>query len=87
MLSFENFEELLSKKFSKLFSLYKNEKYIGINTNKENVFLKGLGSFPPFVAIIYIVSINFCEVGAIIEAVPKIIKIIQDRQNKINTCL
>ena len=39
MLSFENFEELLSKKFSKLFSLYKNEKYIGINTNKENIFL------------------------------------------------
>jgi NADH-quinone oxidoreductase subunit C len=39
MLSFESFEELLSKNFSKPFSLYKNEKYIGINTNKENILL------------------------------------------------
>ena len=39
MLLFESFEEVLSKEFSKSFTLYKNEKYIGINTKKENIFL------------------------------------------------
>ena len=39
MLSFESFEKLLSKEFSELFSLYYNEKYIGLNISKENVYL------------------------------------------------
>ena len=39
MLSFESFEKLLSKEFSEHFSLYYNEKYIGLNISKENVYL------------------------------------------------
>ena len=39
MLSFESFEKLLSKEFSEHFSLYYNEKYIGLNICKENVKL------------------------------------------------
>ena len=39
MLSIESFEKLLSKKFSRLFSLYQNEKYIGVNIDKKNIFL------------------------------------------------
>ena len=39
MLSFESFEKLLSKEFSEHFSLYYNEKYIGLNICKENVYL------------------------------------------------
>ena len=39
MLSIESFEKLLSEKFSKLFSLYQNEKYIGVNIDKKNIFL------------------------------------------------
>ena len=38
MLSIESFEELLSKDFSEFFSLYQNEKYIGINVNREKVY-------------------------------------------------
>ncbi len=38
MLSFESFEELLSKDFSKYFSLYQNEKYIGVNIDKEKLY-------------------------------------------------
>ena len=37
MLSFESFEELLSKDFSKYFSLYQNEKYIGVNINRKKL--------------------------------------------------
>ena len=39
MLSIEGFEELLSKDFSNYFSLYHNEKYIGVNINKEKLYL------------------------------------------------
>ena len=38
MLSFESFEKLLSKDLSKYFSFYKNEKYIGVNINREKLF-------------------------------------------------
>ena len=38
MLSFENFEDLLFKKFAKKFSLYNNEKYIGVVINTDNIF-------------------------------------------------
>jgi len=39
MLSFESFEKLLSREVSEHFSLYYNEKYIGLNISKENVYL------------------------------------------------
>ena len=39
MLSFESLENLLSKDFSKNFSLYQNEMYIGININIEKLYL------------------------------------------------
>ena len=38
MLSFESFEELLSKNFSNYINLYRNDKYIGVNINKEILY-------------------------------------------------
>ena len=39
MLSFESFEKLLSKDFNKYINLYHNDKYIGINVDKEKLYL------------------------------------------------
>ena len=39
MLSFESFEEMLSKDFSKYINLYHNDKYIGVNVDKEKLYL------------------------------------------------
>ena len=38
MLSFESFEELLSKKFNEQFSVYSNDKYFGVNIIKDSVY-------------------------------------------------
>ena len=38
MLSFEGFEKLLSKDFSKYINLYHNDKYIGVNVDKEKIY-------------------------------------------------
>ena len=38
MLSFESFEKMLSKDFSKYINFYHNDKYIGVNVNKEKIF-------------------------------------------------
>ena len=39
MLSFESFEKLLSKDFNKYINLYHNDKYIGVNVDKEKLYL------------------------------------------------
>ena len=38
MLSFESFEELLSKGFNKEFNVYINDKYFGVNIKKDSVY-------------------------------------------------
>ena len=38
MLSFESFEELLSKNFNEQFSVYSNDKYFKVNIIKESVY-------------------------------------------------
>ena len=39
MLSFESFDKMLSKEFSKYINLYHNDKYIGVNVDKEKLYL------------------------------------------------
>ena len=39
MLSFESFAKMLSKNFSKYIDLYHNDKYIGVNVDKEKQYL------------------------------------------------
>ena len=38
MLSFKSFEELLSEGLNEQFSVYNNNQYFGVNTNKDSVY-------------------------------------------------